>query len=59
MLTFEYQNVVRRALRPDIYIDPVTGSLGVISKETLPDHLGHCIDGLRQALMCAGDIRYA
>ncbi|THG93993.1 hypothetical protein EW026_g7385 [Hermanssonia centrifuga] len=49
-------NVIRKALHPDYYVDPVTGAIGNIVKDDLPDHLNHCVDTIRQALMCAADI---
>lgn len=52
------QNVIRKALHPDYYVDPVTGAIGNIVKDDLPDHLNHCVDTIRQALMCAADITY-
>ena len=51
------QNTVRKALRPEYYVDPVTGALGPIPKDNIINHVGHCMDSIRQGLMCAGDIR--
>lgn len=41
----------------DHYADPVTGDLGNIPKDNINAHLGHCMDSIRQGLMCASDIR--
>ncbi|KAJ3552560.1 hypothetical protein NM688_g4090 [Phlebia brevispora] len=49
-------NIIRKALRPEHYIDPITGDLGIIKQDMLRMHLNHCVDSLRQHLMCAGDI---
>jgi len=49
-------NLVRQGLYPDYYADPVTGAIGGVPKEDWPDHLSHCLDNVRQALMCSSDI---
>ncbi|KAK7696234.1 hypothetical protein QCA50_000887 [Cerrena zonata] len=49
-------NILRKALRPDYYRNSVTGYLAGISPEMLPDHLSHCVDNIRQSLMCSSDI---
>ncbi|PSR84222.1 hypothetical protein PHLCEN_2v5510 [Hermanssonia centrifuga] len=49
-------NVMRKALRADYYADPETGDIGNIVKNELHGHLDHCVDMLRQALMCSADI---
>ncbi|KAJ3558166.1 hypothetical protein NM688_g1083 [Phlebia brevispora] len=49
-------NTIRKALRPDYYTDPVTGLLDGFSPRGLRAHMKHCVDNLRQAIMCAGDI---
>ncbi|KAF7796236.1 hypothetical protein EIP86_007410 [Pleurotus ostreatoroseus] len=49
-------NTIRKALRPDYYVDPVTGDLGNIKQANLHHHLTHCIDSIRQGLMCGADI---
>ena len=42
----------------DYYADPVTGGLDDIPKDEVVDHANHCIDSIRQSIMCASDIRY-
>ena len=42
----------------DYYADPVTGDVGKVLYEQIPDHVGHCINTLREAVMCSADIRY-
>ncbi|TCD64869.1 hypothetical protein EIP91_003535 [Steccherinum ochraceum] len=49
-------NILRQGLYPEHYRDPVTGAIGNIPAEDWPDHVSHCIDNLRQSLMCAADI---
>ncbi|THH00335.1 hypothetical protein EW026_g2166 [Hermanssonia centrifuga] len=49
-------NTIRKALHTEYYTDPITGNLGVIPKAEVPEHISHCIDNIRQALMCASDI---
>ncbi|KAJ3552825.1 hypothetical protein NM688_g3949 [Phlebia brevispora] len=49
-------NTIRKALAPEYYIDPVTGKLGNLGPGQLRAHLSHCVDSLRQGIMCAGDI---
>lgn len=51
------QNLLRKALRPDYYRDSVTGAIANILPDEWDDHLSHCLDNLRQATMCASDIR--
>ncbi len=50
--------MILKALNPDHYADPATGDIGTIVKADLPIHLNHCVDMVRQALMCAADITY-
>ena len=45
-------------LHRDYYADPVTGDVGKVLYEQIPDHVGHCINTLREAVMCSADIRY-
>lgn len=35
----------------------MTGNIGEMLREDLPEHVGHCLDMLRQGVMCAADIR--
>ncbi|KAJ3552562.1 hypothetical protein NM688_g4088 [Phlebia brevispora] len=49
-------NMIRMALRPEHYVDPVTGNLGNIPRDDVRVHINHCVDNIRQSLMCAGDI---
>lgn len=51
------QNTIRKALSPEYYVDPLTGDLGNIKQANLHHHLTHCIDSVRQGLMCGADIR--
>ena len=51
------QNIIRKALRPDYYTDPLSGAIGGIQPKKLEEHISHCIDDLRQSAMCASDIR--
>lgn len=43
---------------PEYYIDPITGDMDGMPKDEVHDHLTHCVDTLRQGIMCASDIRY-
>ena len=52
------QDVIRQGLSPEYYRDPVTGEIAGIPPKDWPEHLGHCIENLRQSMMCASDIRY-
>ncbi|CAL1712047.1 unnamed protein product [Somion occarium] len=49
-------NLIRRSLRPEHYADPETGAIGGIAPEDLPEHLNHCVDNIRQSIMCSADI---
>ncbi|KAK7691291.1 hypothetical protein QCA50_004685 [Cerrena zonata] len=49
-------NMIRRALRAGYYRDPATGAIGGVLPEDLPEHIDHCVDNIRQALMCSADI---
>ncbi|KAF7794186.1 hypothetical protein EIP86_005317 [Pleurotus ostreatoroseus] len=49
-------NVLRMVLHRDYYADPVTGDVGKVFYEQIPDHVGHCINTLREAVMCSADI---
>ena len=44
-------------MTPDYYTDPVTGEIAGVPAEEWPDHVGHCLEALRQGIMCASDIR--
>ena len=52
------QNIIRKVFHADYYADPVTGDIGDVTKATIPDHIGHCIDMLRQGVQCAADITF-
>ena len=43
----------------DYYQDPVTGMIQGIEPQDFPKHNGHCLDMLRQGIMCAADVRWA
>ena len=45
-------------LRPDYYKDPVTGAIAGIEPKELDGHISHCIDELRQSIICHSDIRF-
>ncbi|KAI0073073.1 hypothetical protein K474DRAFT_1603983 [Panus rudis PR-1116 ss-1] len=49
-------NIMRKGLSPEYYTDPVTGAIAGIPKDEWSDHLSHCVDNIRQSLMCASDI---
>ncbi|KAH8104501.1 hypothetical protein BXZ70DRAFT_590700 [Cristinia sonorae] len=49
-------NLLRQGLRADHYADPVTGAISGILPEDWDDHASHCLDNLRQSVMCASDI---
>lgn len=50
------KNVIRKALRLEHYIDPITGNLDHIEKDDIRAHVNHCVDILRQGVMCASDV---
>ncbi|KAF7795291.1 hypothetical protein EIP86_006445 [Pleurotus ostreatoroseus] len=52
-------DVLRKAAYADYYTDPETGALGDIPKNDIKIHVTHCLDMIRQGIMCAGDITYA
>lgn len=58
-LLISTENILRKIMHADYYRDPVTGNIGTVDKEVVPEHTGHCFDMLRQGVMCAGDIRSA
>lgn len=49
-------NIIRKGLRADYYADPLTGAISGILPEDWPDHVSHCLENLRQSVMCASDI---
>ncbi|KAK7696270.1 hypothetical protein QCA50_000923 [Cerrena zonata] len=49
-------NVLRKAHYHEYYRDPVTGNIDNISPQDLNDHVSHCLDSIRQSLMCSSDI---
>ncbi|KAH8093877.1 hypothetical protein BXZ70DRAFT_897114 [Cristinia sonorae] len=49
-------NILRQGLYADYYRDPVTGAIGLIPADEWEDHMSHCMDNIRQSLMCAADI---
>ncbi|CAL1712108.1 unnamed protein product [Somion occarium] len=49
-------NMIRQGLYPEYYRDPVTGSIAGFPAEEWPDHVSHCLDNIRQSIMCASDI---
>ncbi|THH30884.1 hypothetical protein EUX98_g3329 [Antrodiella citrinella] len=52
-------NSLRKGLNPEYYRDPVTGAISNIAQEDWPEHASHCVDNIRQSLMCASDISVA
>ncbi|KJR86044.1 uncharacterized protein SPSK_09941 [Sporothrix schenckii 1099-18] len=50
-------NMVRKALHPEYYV-PHTPGLHTGDEDELlgPHHIDHCIDAIRQSLMCSADI---
>lgn len=51
------QNNIRKATHLEYYADPITGDLEDIGKSDIVDHVNHCIDSIRQSIMCASDVR--
>ena len=51
------QNGLRKALHPDYYLDPATGTIDGMPKEDFKNHINHCIDALRQTILCTSDTR--
>ncbi|EFX04069.1 hypothetical protein CMQ_997 [Grosmannia clavigera kw1407] len=50
-------NMIRKALRPDYYKPHLPGPQPGDEDELLgPQHIDHCVDALRQSLMCNADI---
>ncbi|KAJ3552823.1 hypothetical protein NM688_g3950 [Phlebia brevispora] len=49
-------DILRKVIHSDYYADPVTGDIGLLLHEEIPDHVGHCLDFLRQGVMCAADV---
>jgi len=49
-------NTVRKGLWQEHYTDPVAGTIAGIPEEEWPAHLTHCVDGIRQSLICSADI---
>ncbi|KAF7794600.1 hypothetical protein EIP86_005736 [Pleurotus ostreatoroseus] len=49
-------NFLRKTIYMDHYADPATGNVGKIPGAMVPDHIGHCLNMLRQALMCSADL---
>ncbi|KAI0080783.1 hypothetical protein K474DRAFT_1636716 [Panus rudis PR-1116 ss-1] len=49
-------NLMRKIFFREHYTDPETGYVAGYSPERLTGHYMHCIDTLRQAVMCASDI---
>lgn len=50
--------MLRKGLRADYYTDPINGSIAGIPADDWPLHISHCLEDLRQGVMCAADIRY-
>ncbi|KAK7688360.1 hypothetical protein QCA50_008732 [Cerrena zonata] len=50
-------NILRHAMTPDYYTDPVTGNIAGLPAAEWPDHVSHCLEALRQGIICASDIR--
>jgi hypothetical protein len=49
--------MIRKATRPDYYIpDIVEGEIEDAQVQTSTRHIAHCIDAIRQSLMCASDV---
>jgi len=49
-------NIVRKGLWREHYTDLEAGNIAGIPEKDWPDHLSHCLDDLRQSLMCSADI---
>ncbi|KAI0079448.1 hypothetical protein K474DRAFT_1639618 [Panus rudis PR-1116 ss-1] len=49
-------NLIRKGLSPDYYRDPVTGMIAGFAPHEWEEHVSHCVDSIRQSLMCASDI---
>ncbi|KAJ3556366.1 hypothetical protein NM688_g2066 [Phlebia brevispora] len=49
-------NILRKVYHSDYYADPLTGNIGITKHSSIPDHVAHCLDILRQGIMCAADI---
>lgn len=49
-------NTIRKGLWPEHYTDPVAGTIAGVAHADWPEHLSHCIDGIRQSLMCSADV---
>ena len=51
------QNTLRKALHPDYYMNPETGYVDGLAPDVFNDHLTHCLDAIRESLMCSSDIK--
>ncbi|KAF7794187.1 hypothetical protein EIP86_005319 [Pleurotus ostreatoroseus] len=49
-------NVLRKIIHRDYYADPITGDIGEIPQKDVAEHTGHCLNMLRQVIMCHADI---
>ena len=57
MLSISPQNMVRKALHSEYYRPHNPGPNPGDQDELLgPDHVDHCIDAIRQSLMCSSDV---
>jgi hypothetical protein len=51
------KNMVRKATRPDYYQPhPAEGETEDPDVQTTHEHIAHCIDAIRQSIMCASDV---
>ena len=57
LVDLSLQNNIRKSTHLDYYADPITGDLDDIAKGDIADHVTHCIDSIRQSIMCASDVR--
>ncbi|KAJ3556365.1 hypothetical protein NM688_g2069 [Phlebia brevispora] len=49
-------NVLRKIYHSDYYADPITGDVGDTPHKDISVHVAHCLDVLRQEIMCAADV---
>ena len=49
--------MMRKALHPEYYADRYAEELGPDQAKVM-DHLDHCVDIIRQGIMCASDVRW-
>lgn len=51
--------MVRKGLTPEHYTNHTAGTTAGIAISEWPGHLSHCLDAVRQALVCSADVRYS